>query len=177
MGLNEKHYYRFTYLKSDHWLSLRIARIAKDKGRCIVCNRELGLALDVHHVEYRNLYDVQLTDLKSMCRRCHNGTHEVLKAFPHLKQIKTPCKRWGQTFRHIRMWHWAANDVGEDSAIACMQLREWLRSKRRKEHKIAIRRKRLREENKHLTMLIGEKMGTRYGILQWAEIMADIEQS
>ena len=68
-------YYRNIYLKSDHWKNLR-----KEKKKlnpvCEVCGSKKKL--DVHHKNYRSLYDVLLEDLQTLCRRCHNSRHKFL---------------------------------------------------------------------------------------------------
>jgi 5-methylcytosine-specific restriction endonuclease McrA len=33
--------------------------------------------LDVHHVNYRNLFDVKLLDLLALCRSCHKEEHRT----------------------------------------------------------------------------------------------------
>ena len=34
--------------------------------------------LDVHHKEYRELFDVKISDLETLCRRCHDKLHVKL---------------------------------------------------------------------------------------------------
>ncbi len=66
-------WYRNVYLKSEHWKNLRKAK----KRVCPVC--EICGAkrkLDVHHKNYRNIYDVLLEDLQVLCRRCHKKHHK-----------------------------------------------------------------------------------------------------
>lgn len=70
---DRRDYYRSVYLKSDHWKDLRARKLARHKI-CEVCGR-MG-KLDVHHVSYRELYDVVETDLVAVCRRCHDEIHE-----------------------------------------------------------------------------------------------------
>lgn len=95
-------FYRDSYLKSEHWQNIRVARIAKQKGRCRICSSECGLALDVHHVSYRKLYDVNVEDLRGLCRRCHDWVHEILKARPDLKGNKETGKRWKKIVKAVR---------------------------------------------------------------------------
>lgn len=70
---DHRDWYRNIYLRSDHWTQLRAAKLARDPA-CQVCSATSSL--DVHHVIYRNIFDVRLTDLLTVCRRCHQGIHE-----------------------------------------------------------------------------------------------------
>jgi hypothetical protein len=65
------------YLESPHWLTLRYLKRLRAR-QCGVCaaRRELH----VHHLNYRNLTDVELSDLRVMCRRCHFLAHELFRA-------------------------------------------------------------------------------------------------
>ena len=35
------------------------------------------MELDVHHVDYKNLFDVETGDLKTLCRPCHKKYHII----------------------------------------------------------------------------------------------------
>lgn len=78
MSIPGRHYYRHVYLKSEHWANLRLEKLASVDAKCERCG-ERDLSNDVHHVNYRNLYDVELSDLLCLCRKCHDLTHEVLE--------------------------------------------------------------------------------------------------
>ena len=86
-GLKRKQWYRRIYLKSDHWKNLKIKFFfsigVKQCSRCKAIKR-----IDVHHINYKSIYDVLLTDLEALCRTCHKQEHKKrLKEFQ--KQIKT----------------------------------------------------------------------------------------
>jgi len=81
-------FYRNTYLKSEDWKALRAAKIAHVIGRCNLCGLR-SESNDVHHVKYRRLYDVKLTDLRVLCRGCHDRVHELLDKYPKLKKLKS----------------------------------------------------------------------------------------
>lgn len=70
---DHRKWYREVYLKSDHWHELR-SRKLKQNPKCERCPAR---ACDVHHVNYRNIFDVQLSDLLSLCRPCHEREHKV----------------------------------------------------------------------------------------------------
>ncbi len=71
---DHREWYRETYLKSKHWAELR-ARKLKANPVCERCPSTQKL--EPHHVNYRNIFDVQLSDLETLCRRCHDKHHEV----------------------------------------------------------------------------------------------------
>lgn len=68
-----REWYREVYLKSEHWHDLRWKKLNSMNRKCEKCGRVKRL--DVHHLDYRNIYDVELTDLQVLCRRCHTLEH------------------------------------------------------------------------------------------------------
>lgn len=64
------------YLKSEDWVQKRRLKRRK-RLRCAIC--AATDELDIHHLNYRNLYDVQQSDLRRLCRRCHFLTHKLYK--------------------------------------------------------------------------------------------------
>lgn len=76
-------YYRDVYLNSDHWKNLRKEKLSQFDfcEKCKSLNH-----LDVHHINYKGLYDVKLSDLKVFCRNCHEKEH--------LKKDKRKSKNW-----------------------------------------------------------------------------------
>ena len=69
-----KQKYRNEYLKSEEWLNLRSV-ILKPQPSCQCCGKK---ASDVHHLVYRNIVDVKITDLLPVCRKCHTLIHEAI---------------------------------------------------------------------------------------------------
>lgn len=73
-GLTRKEWYRTIYLKSGHWKELR-QRAFEAHGRiCAGCQKTDG-ALDVHHLRYGFIFDVEPRDLQVLCRSCHDKEH------------------------------------------------------------------------------------------------------
>lgn len=64
------------YLQSDDWKKKRARKRAK-RDRCAICGDTKRL--DVHHLNYRNWTDVQMSDLRVLCRRCHEVAHGLMK--------------------------------------------------------------------------------------------------
>ena len=69
---DRRQYYRTVYLKSEHWNTLKRAKL-KLNPNCEKCGE--SYLVDVHHLNYRNLYDVRISDLQSLCRGCHHKEH------------------------------------------------------------------------------------------------------
>ena len=72
-------WYREVYLRSEDWKNLRAAVLAAPiwQGRCWICQHKKKR--DVHHLRYRRLYNVRLSDLIPLCRTCHTTLHTLLK--------------------------------------------------------------------------------------------------
>lgn len=79
MGADAKHFYRFTYLKSEHWQNLRLEKLASVDACCQRCGHR-DLSNDVHHLRYRKLFDVTKDDLLVLCRACHSTVHDSMDA-------------------------------------------------------------------------------------------------
>lgn len=82
-----KHFYRFKYLRSEHWQNLRLEKLVSVDARCKNCGLR-DLSNDVHHLNYRSLFDVTLDDLVVLCRKCHDMVHEALEHYR--EKIKRP---------------------------------------------------------------------------------------
>lgn len=63
------------YLKSKDWELKRNEKL-KRNSRCGICNDNI---VDIHHLNYRNLIDVEQSDLRRLCRRCHFLAHRLFK--------------------------------------------------------------------------------------------------
>jgi hypothetical protein len=67
-------WYRTVYLKSAHWKKLRQRTKVLADGKCQGCNCRC-LHPDIHHLKYRNIFDVAPSDLQALCRECHDEEH------------------------------------------------------------------------------------------------------
>jgi len=67
--------YRTEYLKSDEWKKLR-SLILHTTPNCQCC--AVKIASEVHHMTYRNIVDVKVTDLLPVCRTCHKFIHNAI---------------------------------------------------------------------------------------------------
>ena len=82
------------YLKSDHWKTLRTAKLFQTPA-CEKCGN--NSRLDIHHINYKNLYDVELSDLMTLCRKCHVEIHKPPVPKPRKKKKKRKIRN---VFRH-----------------------------------------------------------------------------
>jgi hypothetical protein len=86
-------YYRDVYLKSEEWQTLRNKRLELANFACELC-RCKHPEPDVHHLEYKRLYNVDARfHLRALCRTCHNRVHALMKKYPKLKKLKFR-KQW-----------------------------------------------------------------------------------
>jgi hypothetical protein len=92
-------YYRDVYLRSEDWKNLRLAKIAHKGSKCSLC-WSVQTSPDVHHVNYRNLHDVGLKDLRVLCRTCHDKVHELLAKYPGMKRLEQR-KQWKIIRSHL----------------------------------------------------------------------------
>jgi hypothetical protein len=75
-----------TYLKSDKWKKIRNAVVARDGNKCTKCSSTDNL--HVHHLTYDRVGEEELTDLITLCKDCHEATHETVFSNSH-KKIKS----------------------------------------------------------------------------------------
>jgi len=61
------------YLKSDKWKRKRYAVLQRDGFRCVRCGSKNNL--QVHHKTYRNIFNEPLSDLITLCKKCHKKQH------------------------------------------------------------------------------------------------------
>lgn len=71
--MSRRDWYRNVYLQSDHWDMLRDKAIKHYGGKCSECGSFLNI--QVHHTNYKNIYDVTVEDLQLLCKKCHNSKH------------------------------------------------------------------------------------------------------
>lgn len=77
MGIEGKHFYRFTYLKSEEWHSARIVALARAGAKCCICG-EVDWGNDCHHRKYpENIWDTTPWHLIVLCRTCHAKLHSI----------------------------------------------------------------------------------------------------
>ncbi len=61
------------YMRSEKWFEKRERILKRDKGKCVLCNKD---ATQVHHNTYERFGGKErLSDLVSLCKRCHEQHH------------------------------------------------------------------------------------------------------
>ena len=90
-GKGAKAWYNEVYLLSQHWHDLRKAKMTRDGKKCQRC--PCKKKLQVHHHEYRNIYDVTLDDLEVLCPTCHKIEHGVEIRVKMHEPVKDPSWR------------------------------------------------------------------------------------
>lgn len=77
MSIESKYAYRFGFLKSEEWETLRLLCIATDEGKCVVCGK-YNESNDAHHLFYRTHWkNTKVEDLMTLCRKCHKDVHDL----------------------------------------------------------------------------------------------------
>ena len=92
--MNRKEQY-LNYLQTAHWQALRKAAFVLYGQKCEFCGQRT--AIDIHHIQYHNLYDVKPKELAVLCRRHHDQVHNFFK-----KQTSTKIVNREQLFA----WFW-----------------------------------------------------------------------
>lgn len=78
MSIASKHAYRFGYLKSEQWKTVRIEALAREGAKCQICMEE-SIFNDAHHAWYpENIWETTERHLIVLCRGCHDFLHAVM---------------------------------------------------------------------------------------------------
>lgn len=82
------------YLRSEHWDEIRFCALLVADDCCEFCGNH-GVELNVHHLNYDNLWNEQPSDVIVLCASCHADVHE----FPRREvQVAVYARR------HVRDW-------------------------------------------------------------------------
>lgn len=65
------------YLQSNHWKQKRTIKAFKQKYKCERCGKDCknNLEYNIHHKNYLRLGHEWISDLKFLCRECHQEVH------------------------------------------------------------------------------------------------------
>lgn len=103
MSIEGQHAYRFGYLKSEQWKTVRVEALAREKGKCQICGEE-SISNDAHHIWYpANIYETTERHLVILCRPCHDFLHTML---PECKtrDEETGIAQWNKFRSAIIVW-------------------------------------------------------------------------
>ncbi len=67
------------YLKTTHWIEIRATILERDCYKCRLCGEKYDI-LHVHHNTYKRLGHENLTDLITLCQKCHRSIHGKVTA-------------------------------------------------------------------------------------------------
>lgn len=70
-----KEWYYNEYLCSEHWRKRRNRSLVLANFRCKECGYNRNL--QVHHLNYKNLWHEKDEDLEVLCRSCHKHIHKI----------------------------------------------------------------------------------------------------
>ncbi len=76
-NLTEKQIHYRNYLQSNHWKETRARALSRANYKCEKCN--CTEYLQVHHLNYKHLWNEQDSDLLVLCRTCHLKIHKKYK--------------------------------------------------------------------------------------------------
>ena len=104
---NEKKRYS-KYLNSDVWKGIRELVKKRDGYRCLLCNasedKENKVHLSVHHRTYENKFNESehLGDLTTLCRSCHDISHNIEKFKKMHKEDISARKQVGAEIKELK---------------------------------------------------------------------------
>ena len=67
-------WYGGVYLKSLHWRLFRTKMLWLTGGKCETCGSRRRL--QVHHLNYKHLWNERTKDVKVLCKKCHDWIHQ-----------------------------------------------------------------------------------------------------
>ena len=74
--MNEREYQK--YLKGSHWRKIRGKKLETAGQTCEECGaNSFDVILDIHHLTYERIGRERLSDLKVLCRDCHEKAHGI----------------------------------------------------------------------------------------------------
>lgn len=97
------------YLKSPHWQKLRKR---KNKKRCAICGA-VG-PTDRHHLNYRHLFDVKKSDLRNLCRECHDTAHLLLSQGVIIYTSDSHHSRFSRTKNAVKKYRFGSSTIPRD---------------------------------------------------------------
>lgn len=101
------------YLKTNHWKKLRRQ---KNKKRCAICG--VKGPTDRHHLNYRHLFDVQKTDLRNVCRTCHDAIHLLLKSGKLVYANDKSDSRFALTKNAVKRYRFGSSNISREEVAA-----------------------------------------------------------
>jgi len=144
MSIETKHAYRFGYLKSEQWQTVRIAALAREKAKCQICGHE-SVFNDAHHVWYPpNIWRTTEKHLVVLCRECHDFIH-IVRPECKTRNEKQGLQEWQAFKLAVIAWRYSKGQVFEKA--------EGLGGTRNMREAIEMYRKRCSDQEKEIEIL------------------------
>jgi len=99
------------YLKSEHWQKFRKMVKENLEHKCMDCG-VVSDQLDVHHLNYNNLWNESLNDVILVCRKCHERRHKkarmrfvkmnTSRLKPFKEKISSRIVHYKDRYRYVR---------------------------------------------------------------------------
>ncbi len=80
------------YLNSSDWKNKKTEK-NKKRRNCGICGSRDNI--EIHHLNYKQLYDAKQTDLRRLCHRCHFLAHKLHKEGEIVFRTTNHHHRWG----------------------------------------------------------------------------------
>jgi hypothetical protein len=110
MSIESKHAYRFGYLKSEKWKTVRLEALVREKGKCQICGEE-SISNDAHHIWYpKSIYDTTEKNLVVLCRACHSFVHQMVPECKTNDEEKG-IREWNRFRNAIFVWRQDKSDL------------------------------------------------------------------
>lgn len=94
MSIEAQHAYRFGFLKSEAWLTIRTECLVVNGIQCRICGHE-DFFNDVHHISYPKRWrDTKPYHTVTLCRECHELVHETKFPRIHYRFVEIKRLRW-----------------------------------------------------------------------------------
>lgn len=95
--------YRVYIATHPYWQKVRKARLQFDNYQCVVCHRDITSDFETHHLNYSHLGSEHLTDVITLCPKCHAAFHNNW--------------RKNEFWKGRESGHWQAFDLGHTARL------------------------------------------------------------
>lgn len=89
------------YTRSPHWRRFRSDYFAAHPAICSVCDAR-GVRLILHHLTYKRIGAERTSDVRPLCKRCHELIHDQMSTgkrlyYGALEELRRIFLEWGST--------------------------------------------------------------------------------
>lgn len=110
MNVGALHNYRFGYLTSESWKTVRAAVLSREGGHCQLCGI-MSASNDSHHIWYpENIWHTRPEQVVLLCRACHTLFH-ALYPDSNTKVREIGETRWIRFRTAIELWRTQKREI------------------------------------------------------------------